>query len=148
MNKANQTVCRERKELSVGETSVEAIEALLETRGLTYDGSIHDLVQDETTKLWSIYHRRRPTDKTMKRPISRESREPYSNGYGKDRRKIVVTLLPHELIETRLKGTRRRYAISWDDLHQYLVRRSALAAIRVKQTERAAKRKARKAAKR
>jgi hypothetical protein len=76
------------------------------------------------------------------------ARTPYANGYGKDRRPVVVTLLPRELIETRLKGTRRRYSITWDDLHAYLVRRHALNVLRERQAKRAAARKARKQARR
>jgi hypothetical protein len=38
-----------------------------------------------------------------------------------------------------------RHVISWDALHQYLVRRDALAAVRAKQAQRKAKREARRA---
>jgi hypothetical protein len=135
---------RERKELACGTSSVDAIAAGLDA-GIQYDANKHDLEQDLQTKVWSIYHKRRASDRTIKRPISRVARAPYSNGYGRDRRPVVVTLLPRELIETRLKGTRRRYSISWDDLHAYLVRRHALAVLSAKQKERAARRKERQA---
>lgn len=135
---------KERKELAAGETSVAAIAALMDTRGVEYDGALFDLVHDEQTGVWSIYHKRKPKRETW-RPVTRVARMPYANGYGKDKRPVVVTLLPRELIETRLKGTRRRYTISWDDLHAYLVRRHALNVMRLRQAARAEKRKARKA---
>ena len=136
---------RERKELAVGTSELEAI-GNLDATGTGFNPEKHEVAFDEATGLWSVYHRRRKTDRTIKRPISRETREPYRNGYGRDRRRIIVTLLPREFIETRLKGTRRRYAISWHDLYAYLVRRHALAVMRTKQSERAARRKAKREA--
>jgi hypothetical protein len=133
---------RERKELAVGERRELAVAGFEEARG-KFDEAKHECLYDERTSLWSVYHKRRQSDRTIKRPISRVARKPYSNGYGKDRRPVVVTLLPHEFIETRLKGTRRRYAISWDSLHALLVRRHALAVMRQKHVERAARRKER-----
>jgi len=132
---------RERKELACGESAALACE-IFRNAGGQFDERKHELVYDEQTRLWSIYHRRKPKRETW-RPVTRVARTPYANGYGKDRRPVVVTLLPRELIETRLKGTRRRYTISWDDLHAYLVRRHALNVMRTRQAERAAKRKAR-----
>lgn len=135
---------RERKELMVGETRDLAIGGFEESRGIKFDETKHECLYDERTGLWSIYHRRRTSDHTIKRPISRVARAPYSNGYGKDRRPVVITLLPRELIETRLKGTRRRYCISWDDLHAHLVRRHALAVMNAKRAEKAARMKLRR----
>jgi hypothetical protein len=101
---------RERKELACGATERGAIESFAFGGG-KFDQSKHELVFDNETRLWSIYHRRKPKRETW-RPVTRVARTPYANGYGKDRRPVVVTLLPRELIETRLKGTRRRYTIS------------------------------------
>lgn len=135
---------RERKELAVGTTSKSAIANFNET-GKQFDEAKHEIVYDSGTTLFSIYHRRKPNDRSCKRPISRVASAPYSNARnGRDRRPVVVTLLPRELIETRLKGTRRRYSICWDDLHAYLVRRHALHVLRLKQIERASKRKEKK----
>lgn len=135
---------RERKELACGDSMQACIENLQEQLGRVPEPEKYDFEHDATTGLWSAYHKRKPTDKTIKRPISRVSRAPYANGYGRDLRQIVVTLHPRELIQTRLKGTRRTHQISWDDLHAHLVRRDALAAMNAKRREREAKRKARK----
>jgi hypothetical protein len=133
---------KERKELAVGENREQAI---LSMPYNTFDPLKHELVYDASTKLWSVFNRRRKSDRTIKRAITRESRGPYANGYGRDRRPVLVTLHPRELIETRLKGRRTRHVISWDALHQYLVRRDALAAVRAKQAQRKAKLDARRA---
>lgn len=135
---------RERKELACGSTRREAISRLNDMRTAEWiDGKL-EAVQDSATRLWSIYRKRVPTDRTIKRPVTREARTPYIHGYGRDRRPVIVTLLPREMIETRLKGTRRRYQISWDDLHRYLVRRHALQAMAAHQREKAARRKQRR----
>jgi hypothetical protein len=135
---------KERKELACGETHLDAIRAYQET-GRAFNPDAQETVFDKQTSLWSVYNKRKPKRETW-RPVTRVARAPYTNGYGKDKRPVVVTLLPRELIETRLKGTRRRYSITWDDLHALLVRRHALNVMRTRQAERAAKRKARKAA--
>lgn len=137
---------KERKELACGETRAQALDNL---PAHYYEGAGEiearfDIVHDGLTGLWSVYHKRKPKRETW-RPVTRVARGPYSNGYGKDRRPVVITLLPRELIETRLKGTRRRYTITWDDLHAYLVRRHALNVMRERQAKRAAARKARAA---
>ena len=131
---------RERKELAVGASKLDAIVNLVGA-GTKFNPEKHEVSFDEATQLYSVFYKRRPFDRTCKRAITREARAPYRNGYGKERRPVVVTLLPGELIETRLKGTRRRYTVSWDDLHAYLVRRHALSVMRAKQSERAARRK-------
>lgn len=135
---------RERKELAVGEDYADAIAKFVEFRGEPWNPDKFECVTDPGTGLTSVFRKRRPNDRTIKRPITRVARAPYSNGYGRDRRPVVVTLHPRELIETRLKGTRRRYCISWDDLHALLVRRHAFAVMNAKRKERAEKRKARK----
>lgn len=132
---------RERKELAAGETESQAI-ARFEDAGHYFDTQKFECLKDEQTGVWSVYHKRRPKRETW-RPVTRVARTPYANGYGKDRRPVVVTLLPRELIETRLKGTRRRYTISWDDLHALLVRRHAFAVMRARQAEKAKRRKER-----
>src|SRR5262249_27961092 len=139
--KVNPMKQRERKELTVGETRGLAVGCFQEARGEKFDEQKHECIYDERTGLWSVYHKRRSNNRTIKRPITREARQAYSNGYGKDRRPVVITLHPRELIETRLKGTRRRYAISWDELHAYLVRRHALAAMNAKRKARAERRR-------
>jgi len=137
---------RERKELACGEDEADAIAKFVEFRGEPWNSDKFETVADALTGLVSVFHKRRQVDRTIKRAVTRESREPYANGYGKDRRPVVVSLLPRELIETRLKGTRRRYVISWDDLHAYLVRRHALALLSARQKAKADKRKAKLAA--
>src|SRR5438046_10607332 len=119
---------KERKELMAGETRQLAIGGFQEARGQQFDESKHECLLDEHTGIWSVYHRRKPNDRTIKHPITRVARAPYANGYGKDRRPVVVTLHPRELIETRVKRTRRHYTITWGALHAYLVRRDARAA--------------------
>jgi len=136
---------RERKELGVGQNREYAI---LSMPFNAFNPRKHEVVYDGSTQLWQVFNIRRKNDRTCRRPITREARQPYSNGYGKDRRPVVVTLLPREMIETRLKGRRTRHVISWDSLHQYLVRRDALAAVRAKKAARDAARKARREAKR
>jgi hypothetical protein len=133
----------ERKELAVGTSEQDAIVNLVGA-GIGFDPAKVEVLFDPETRLYSIFRKCRPRDRTCKRAITREARQPYSNGYGKDRRPVVVTLLPRELIEVRLKGTRRRFTISWDDLFAYLLRRHALAIMRAKQSERTARRKARR----
>lgn len=130
---------KDRKELACGDSYSDCLQALKEL-GRDPNPEKYDFERDASTGLWSAYHKRKRNDRTVKRPVVRVSREPYANGYGKDRRPIVVTLHPRELIETRLKGTRRRHSITWDDLHAYLVRRDALIAMNAKRKEKAAKR--------
>lgn len=123
---------RERKELGVGDLPHDAMRNM----AVVFDETKHEVVQDPETRLWSVYYK--PRDRTVKRPIKREGREPYS--YGKDARPIVITLLPGEMIETRLKGRRKGHLITWHDLHGLLARRTALTAIAVKRAERKARR--------
>jgi hypothetical protein len=130
---------RERKELAVGECAALACE-IFRNAGGQFNEEKHELLFDEQTGLWSIYHRRRRNDRSIKRAVTRVARAPYTHGYGHDRRPVVITLHPHELIETRLKGTRRRHTITWDELHRYLVRRDALNAMNAKRAERKARR--------
>lgn len=139
---------RERKELAVGEDDADAIAKFVEFRGEPWNPDKFECIADPQTGLVSVYHRRRATDRTIKHPITRVARKPYSSGYGRDRRPVVVTLLEHEFIQTRLFGTRRRYVISWDDLHAYLVRRHALSVMNAKRSAKAARRKERQAKRR
>lgn len=142
---------RERKELAVGGSMVELVEDFHARHPgkNPYDAGKYELVVDEKTKLWSLFNRRKPTDRTIKRPVTRVAREPYGNGHARDRvRPVVVTLRPGDVIETRLKGTRRSYSITWAKLHEYLVRRYALQAMSAKRAERAARKQTRKARKR
>lgn len=142
---------RERKELAVGDGYSDAVYQFNLAQGdpfgdgpKRFDHDKHEVIHDTQTGLWSVFYKRKPKRETW-RPVTRVARTPYTNGYGKDRRPVVVTLLPRELIETRLKGTRRRYTITWDDLHAYLVRRHALNVMRARQADRVARAKARKA---
>jgi hypothetical protein len=114
---------KERKELGVGTLRLTAVQSMT----VQFDEAKHEVVQDPATKLFQVFRKRVPRDKTVKRSIRREGTKLYS--YGKDARPIVVIIHPCELLETRLKGRRKGHVISWSELHAYLVRRDALSAI-------------------
>jgi len=138
---------KERKELGVGETFGDALKMFEEKSGQKFDENKHDLTFDEATKLWSVFHKRKNHDRTIKRSITRETRDPYANAHrGRDRRPVVITMTPREMVETRLKGTRTTFRISIHDLHGLLVRRHAFNVARIHAQEKAARRKAAKAA--
>lgn len=103
---------------------------------IPFDEARHEVVHDDQTGLFQVFRKRR--DRTVKKSIRREGTEPYS--YGKDAKPIVLIVHPREMLETRLKGRRKGHSISWHDLHTYLVRRDALAAIAQKKRERKARR--------
>src|SRR5438128_11357708 len=130
---------KERKEYAVGSEPGEATREFDETWGDKFGlwsekaHEIFEVVHDPETKLFSVFRKHRRIDHTVRRPIRREGRRPYS--YGKDARPIVLTLLPGEVIDVRLKRRRNSHLISWHDLYAYVVRRDALAVVAQKRAE-------------
>lgn len=141
---------KERKEYAVGATALEAVKAFDETHGQKHGqfsgGSFghekFEVVQDVETKLHQVFRKRTQRDRTVKRPIIRESASAFAN-YGPDRRNIVL-IVGRETIGMNLKGRRSASAkhITWVDLYRYLCQCEALAKGRAKQKARADKRKA------
>lgn len=108
-------------------------EACTEWEG--YDAAKHDILFDDVTDLWSVY--RKSIDRTIRRPLSRETRFPF----GHYKRKLIVSLIPGDLIEMRMKGKRLRYSVEIDDVYRWLAQKHALAAIARKRALKAAKKK-------
>jgi len=82
---------------------------------------------------YSVYFKRKQVDKTIKRPLARETRQLFkAHGVTKDHnRPLIVTLEPGDVISFRLKGTRQR--VSVPIAHAYnLARFAAARSARVK----------------
>lgn len=140
---------KERREYAVGRTQREAIRRFNEAHAPKYGKwerpgreKFFECVQDPTTKLYQIFRVRQRRDRTVKKPIIRESAEAFAT-YGKDKRPIVL-IIGRGTIGMTLKGRRQSSAkhITWADLYRYLCACEALAKGRAKQKARADKRKA------
>jgi hypothetical protein len=137
---------KERKELAVGQSQAEALEHFAERFGHVMDDK-KELVHDERTGLWSVYHKRKPNGgRQLRRVLTRESREAYTGATrARDRRPLILSLLPTadgELVSMRLKGTRRAYFIDWNELYRTMLWRYAMAASSAKRKAKADRRKA------
>lgn len=97
-------ISKERRELACGPTRDEAIAAFP-----GYDEERHECTQTGGAGLWQVFNRKRaPINRTITRAISRET----SELFGLDQIPLVVTLLPNDRIQFRLKGKKKKTVAS------------------------------------
>lgn len=146
----------ERKEYAAGGTALEAVRAFDEIHGPkhgqfaggTFGHPKFECVKDDQTGMFQVVRKRQHRDRTVKRPIVRESVDAFAT-YGKDKRRIMI-IIGRDTIGMNLKGRRQSNAkhITWADLYRYLCQCEALAKGRAKQKAKAAKRAAKLAKRR
>lgn len=124
---------KERKELGVGKTADDAINNCFPS----FDFEKHEVVFDNATGLHSIFRRRVPYDRTVRKDQPwRETTTPYRHY----RKPIVYRLLKGDMIELRLKKQKKgSYTLTLDDIFTYALRCAGMAAMREKRDKKKGK---------
>jgi hypothetical protein len=128
---------KERKELSVGTNEAEAIASFSD-----YDPARHECLRCSVTGLWQVFRRRVAVDRGIGKPVTRETRGDFRHY----RRKIVVSLMPGDVLKFRLKGCKSSVVVPIEKVYAAALQWQAFAEMNAKRIERAAKRKARRRA--
>ncbi len=91
---------------------------------------------DTVTKLFSVYLRRRTVDRTIRKPLTRFTKQLFQ------RRQIAVTIGPGDVISFRMKGCRKVTTVPIERVYRTALWLEASAAANKRRAERAANRKA------
>lgn len=85
--------------------------------------------------LWSVYKRRRTVDRTIRKPLTRFTKQLFQ------RRQIAVTIGPGDVISFRMKGCRKVTTVPIEKLYRTAIWWEASAIANQKRADRAQKKK-------